>query len=305
MELSNNEQRFLNSLENFKENFHNFHVPQQWSNQNTFNVFHKTKTFGTKEITYFLNESYDDYKVFTSLQTDIKYVFNRFGFRSNNFKQLDNDSINIITSGCSNTFGQEMPNEGIWPTLLANQISKNNNVNLNNLGVSGLETFRIIRNCYSFVENYGKPDYIFLLLPPIQRFLFLDKEYNTFNTKQDPVFTRNIDDLFKTFFKKKSNLPSNLINNIITLKNFESFCNINNIKLFWFSWDRNSQKIYETLNFKNLVNQEKIESNMQNIINNYKNQDDRYWHFAADNDHQGLKFHLCWAASFYDCLSNK
>jgi hypothetical protein len=296
--------QFFNLLKIFQEFLSNFHVPHEWQDKNNFTIFHSNNMFGTKEILYQIQSVDSESRTFASTETDITYKLNKFGFRSDNFENLNSEYINVITAGCSNTFGHEMPNEIIWPRLLERRMNKNKNVKIHNLGVSGLETFRIIRNCYSFVENYGKPDYIFLLLPPVQRFLVLDKKHNFLSVKQDPVFTRSIDEISKTFFKKKSQLSSNVINNILVLKNFESFCKINNIKLLWFCWDRNSQKIYEFLNFNNLIKTETIEHNINNITINFANENHKYWDWAADGDHQGLKFHMSWSDIFYNELKD-
>ncbi len=301
MEQSKTTSELFNALGIFKEDWH---VPQQWSNQDNFIVFHRTNLGGAKEIVYKLTNFNDDIRTFENLDTDIVYKFNSQGFRTDKFDALNHSNINILVAGCSNTFGQEMPNELIWPSILKSNIENDySSVQLYNLGVSGLDTQRIIRNCYKFIENYGKPEYIFLLLPPIQRVIYLNKKSKHFNTMQDPVYSRQITDMTKVFFKNKSSLPGNMASNILTIKNFESFCSTNNIMLSWFCWERVSQSIYEELNFKGLISESNFADKTQllmSTIDKDEQESNKYWHFTADNDHPGSKFHLTWSSLFFD-----
>jgi len=271
-----------------------------WSNSDNFSVYYNG---GSTEIIYYCdNINEDGTKVYKSNNSLIEYNFNKDGFRTENFKNIDNKKINILTAGCSNTFGQSMPEKYLWSNILKNNFNKDN-IQLYNLGISGLDTARIISNCYNFINIYGKPDYLFLLLPPIQRSLVLNKN-KEMHTRQEPLFVRNMDDFVKNMFKNKSKLPIFLYNNLIHLVNLETFCSINNIKLIWHSWDSNAQAIYQNCSFKNNISNEEVYNEIQNIINLYKKENNEIlfnplWEFAEDNDHQGLKWHTAWANVFY------
>lgn len=300
MERNNIDKDFL-SVINKMITVDGWYNPQQWFNSNSFNLYYNG---GSQKIYYnYVGTQEDERKIYKSKDAEVTYYFNKEGFRTKQFNLLNKNNINILTAGCSNTFGQSMPEEKIWPTILKNKIS-NNNVDLYNIGVSGLDTGRIIANCYNFIKKYGAPDYLFLLLPPIQRSLVLSKN-NEVATLQDPILVRSISDLSKALFKKKSKLPIILYNNLIHLINLETFCITNNIKLFWHSWDNNSQEIYEKCLFNNNISNQIFSKEMHNIIELYEiNGDtlsaDKYWEFAEDNDHQGFKWHLTWANTFFN-----
>ena len=50
-----------------------------------------------------------------------QYSMNTHGFRSQHFKVLKKEDINILYAGCSMTFGVGLPYEYIWPNLSVNQ----------------------------------------------------------------------------------------------------------------------------------------------------------------------------------------
>lgn len=70
------------------------------------------------------------------VDADITYDINTWGFRSRG--QVEFEDITgptLITMGCSFTFGTSLPQEQIWPQLLADRL----NVELANIAVPGLE----------------------------------------------------------------------------------------------------------------------------------------------------------------------
>jgi len=317
--MEKNNELFFDSLEIFETEWHSLkrsvkHRPLILNDKNQNEEKYYVSRLNKKnknlieEVSYTLKENKNGLKTFVNsnpndIYKEIEYVLNKYSFRTHVFELLKTNEVNILTSGCSNTFGQEMPNELIWPSLLKNiveQKNKNINVKLYNLGVPGLDTTRIITNCYTFIEKYGKPDYICMLLPPIQRTLRLDKDNKLFKTKQDPDYFDNVEHFAKIFFEKKSTLSLEFFNNIFTIKNFETFCKINNIKLAWFCWEKISQKIYENLNFNNLISLINFENETVELLTEHKKNNNKYWHFAADNNHLGLIQHISWSNLFFD-----
>ena len=295
-----NNNKLIDTLSFFSEKNTWLLIPKFYINTD-FTMMHG---FGEKEVKYYLTEEKNNIKTFKSNETDIVYNFNESSFRSDNFKPFERDNLNILVSGCSNTFGQELLEENMWSNILKKQLNQiNNKTVLYNISSPGLDTTRIIRNIYIFIEKYGKPDYILLLLPPIHRTLFL-KDNNEFKyffgMNEEPRIKESITTLTNSFFKHGSNLPIIFANHIVHLKNLETFASLNNIKLYWHCWEQDSGIIYDSLNFKNNISQIYFYQKEQEIIDSYKNQKFKYWEKAADGMHAGFCRNLIWANGFYD-----
>ena len=102
---------------------------------------------------------YDDYRVIEHGQTI--YNLNKNGYRSPDFCK----NVDILTSGCSFTYGAGVPENYIWPQILSNL----SNLKYNNLGFSGNSVGKIIRDIFSYFKEFGHPKYLFCLFPPFER----------------------------------------------------------------------------------------------------------------------------------------
>lgn len=306
MEANNNFKKNIGILNNLFFGWHNQLNKTSLDKNRDANLFEIRNPRVDQAPFYYLKNNENDRFIFQNNQTEVEYNLNKQGFRTDNFKAIENGEKNILISGCSMTFGTAMPLEKTWPEILKNKLNKNDKTNVYNLGVSGLDTTRIISNCYNFITEYGIPDYILLVLPPIYRSLIISRNLQVRQRpmlEEDPI--KYINGLFEqgedeNFFK-----PMVLYNNIISLINLESFCKINNIKLIWFSWDESSQFIYENLDFKNILTKQYFLNKLEYVIEKYEKdlKKDRNWDFADDKDHPGLKLQLTWSEMFYDCIT--
>jgi len=265
-----------------------WHTHGNWGNSNEFKMY---KSDGS-QTTYFKYLEKDGYTYYKSDENNIEYRFNRDGFRTENNNK---GSQFILTAGCSNTFGYQLPESHTWPSIMKNEYLKTKNVY--NIGITGLDSIRIIRNCFNFIEIYGGPEYLFIILPPFQRTIVVNEQEIT--TEQLPRFFNDKKDFEKHIKKNKFNLQNILYNNIMTIKNLESFCKQKNIVLKWFCWDEISQEIYEKCNFQNLISSNNFAIIKQNNINNVE-----YWDWAHDNNHPGFKWQDMWARTFINSINN-
>lgn len=185
------------------------------------------------------------------------YKINQFGFRG----EIDQDS-DVFASGCSITFGIGVPESGRWTNLLGNKINKN----VTNLGSPGASVESICNNIIQYSLNNKMPKEIFCLFPDFFRsMVVIDKEfYKSKNDKTPP----NWDHLELTYCNPKisehkhsllmevkdqkyiedSTSPHQLIlDSVNSIYILESFCLTNNIKLYWSTWDINSNLVIEEL----------------------------------------------------------
>jgi hypothetical protein len=166
---------------------------------------------------------------------DVEYRLNSDLFRSDHFKK-EHDGLHIVFSGCSSTEGVGIKQEHTWAYKTYDELSKTKKIDgYYNLGQSNSGYHQIIGNFLTYVEKYGKPDYLFVLLPNIQRrYKYLEEENyweyvsypqpGSVTPTEGPRF--EIDDYISVFPAWAK-----------TWQSFINYCKANKIKLFWSTWD--------------------------------------------------------------------
>jgi hypothetical protein len=256
-----------------------------------------------------------DYQKEDNIKYNLEYNLNSHGYRCDEFTNT-HEGLHILFVGCSNTFGEGVKKNKLWTHFLYNQILKNNKVSgYYNLGICGSTIFEQIKNCYRYIRKYGTPDYIFMLLPEMER-----------------------DHLY---FKESRNL---LLMHIVDIyKMFEDFCNSKNIKLISTTWVMKDNDFWKDLKekvedmplthgeyytedsfysefvghsaYKNLEVIEKYSKTFKVLDENilYKNvyefanlyPNDKNLYVAQDrNKHYGHAFHYAWYKYFYERFCN-
>lgn len=202
----------------------------KWYSSDTLDKFNSV----SKENTYSLN--------------DISYVFNEFGFRSENFSSIKEDEPVVLYGGCSITAGVGLPIDHVWSSMLNKKIAKDiqKDIKLYSLAHGGLSIDTIVRLVYVAVNNNViKPDIVFLNLPPIWRKeMFEYKMYNISTFQYLPNYTPNIEQrgLVKAW-EKFVNLPYMLNDTFKNLLMLKYFLESKNIPMFFTFWDQ--QDLYD------------------------------------------------------------
>ena len=259
----------------------------------------------------------DGYTSYTSLNEknknpEVIYKLNKDGFRTENFKKLDDKTFNVLASGCSCTYGQGVPQQYSWPEILAKKLQTklSKPIKMHNLGVMGASIHLTIKNAMAFIRKYGAPDEIYLLLPPDSRKLVYVDRIKKFTSMvmssggykkmfhgKDPETKR----FYESYCKEDSYLLS-----ITLIGFFEDFCSSNNIKLIWTHYDEiDDEDLYNKVGFRF------YKKYTINDCNDYHDQDciDKmpkniegipHWKIGADDDHPGVWWHTEVAKMFYD-----
>lgn len=272
------------------------------------------------------------------------YEINEFGLRG----KID-ESADIVASGCSITFGLGVPEEARWTNILSNKINKS----VANLGNPGASVKSICNNIIQYCLNNKMPKEIFCLFPDFFRsVVVVDKEFfqsrmlggvRNSLAKEDklsliycnPKINRYKNSLFMEIEDKKyiedSISPHQLIlDSVNYIYVLESFCLANNIKLYWTTWDRNTQMIIERLqnikNFKlkNFIKflgpqDHRLNCNSDSevnctLYNDSKFRNSPWWILGSDvtmlngkmtkeNSHPGIHFHHHVSDLFYNLRS--
>lgn len=161
--------------------------------------------------------------------TPVTYKFNSQGFRCEEFTE----EPSVMFLGCSFTFGLGVPNENIWPTLVAQSLGLKS-VNLGQAGGSHDAAFRL---CHRWI-NQIKPKVCILLSPPMYRIEVIEPDMITFFTT-----TRIQKDKFSEFYdawlSTETNSQMNMLKNTLAI---ESLCKQNGTRFIK----------YDSTNFKRL-----------------------------------------------------
>jgi hypothetical protein len=186
------------------------------------------------------------------------YEINALGFRGKVY-----DNAEVLASGCSLTFGLGVPELGRWTNFLESKLNKS----VMNIANPGASVATVCSQIIQYCMNNKMPKEIFCLMPDFFRnMVVVDKEF--YESKIDRKKVKETDQLQLMFcnprvFQNANSVvmqitdkkyiedytsPHQLIMNSINyIYILESFCLINNIKLYWSTWDTSSALIMEEL----------------------------------------------------------
>jgi hypothetical protein len=229
---------------------------------------------------------------------EFTYKFNNYKFRSDDFF-IEDASENYLFSGCSHTFGLGLPIETTWGYQVNQSL---NGKKFLNLAVSGSSYKQIFLNIYKYLNLFDKPKAIFLLLPDLNRYDYIDTISKVKFLKTSYFISSSLYSKSEELLKMLNyeTLFFNFINEIVVL---EMYCKKLGIPLYWSTWN---ERLYsEIISFK----QNHHESNI--ILNNFVYWDEscypdqnntlfnkKYKLYARDKEHFGTIAH----EFFYNCF---
>ena len=238
--------------------------------------------------------SINEYKKSNEDVVDITYKYNNYGYRSEDF--IKNKPADLLTLGCSHTFGVGLPIEKTWPSLLSQDL----NITMHNLGVSGDSAIGQVHRAFWYFENVGVPKKIAAVFAS-NRMLTIElpnKNKTTVSNKNvykgivTPAFLMN------KHFKNYSKSP-HIFEEVVSEENaflytflsiyiLQSFCKINNIEFAFYVYESIDKKIKEFFNnFCDLEEILKTKNAYENNFNCHKqHEEDPLFYAAADR-----KFH--------------
>lgn len=245
------------------------------------------------------------------------YEINRYGLRG----EID-DNSDVIASGCSITFGLGVPELGRWSNLLSNKINKS----ITNLGIEGASIKSICIDIINYCTNKKMPKEIFCFFPGLFRnTVVVDKNYYRPDTEQqgdaqhwlrltystpDIIHYKNFlymdfnnFDINKQYSKNWVSPHQLILDSVNFIYILESFCLTNNIKLYWTTWDVNSNLImgellkiedFKLKNFTPFFPFKSVES-LGNFVEKT----------CKSNHDSEFKDHICWEIGSDYAIINK
>lgn len=263
-------------------------------------VFNSNKSNNKMNSGYWEDDYYYTHNVHTMrLSRDLLYRLNKQGFRCNNFKPVDKKKFTVLYSGCSVTFGQDLPEEMLWTKLITKELSKNKDVEEYNLSIMGGSIFLTLSNICAFINTYGMPDLIIALMPDITRTVTFDPVTSEFfdltPRTQKPDAKNFVDQL----------MPENLLlNNLLMLKLLEVLCKNAGSKFLVSTYDGLTDDCFSMFandldcwfDSKNLI------SGPRSVKQDYEEHESPYWKIAGDGRHPGGGWHERFAKRVLEVL---
>ena len=178
----------------------------------------------------------------------------------------------ILISGCSMTVGGGIEKEEIWADILCKKM----NLEYNNIALSGSSVGRQVRGIFTYIKEFGPPEYIFALFPGFNRIeLPNNQNFFKFNNKKDNIndyiTTANVQTdashkYFKMPYEPEFIFPQDMCQYYSNLQimYLEEYCKALGIKLYWATWH---QKQYEILDHVRRYSSNLYQMSITNPIN--------------------------------------
>jgi hypothetical protein len=220
------------------------------------------------------------------------YQKNSLGYRSDEFKK-NHDGLHILFSGCSATYGEGLEENEIWAKQVYEKISSNQPTSgFYNIAVPGMGIIYIVFHIFKYINNFNKPDIIFINFPTSGRFLSYDKK-----KKQH---------YYENFYANTQRVANNLLEIIPVLEYqylymLEQYCKDSGIMLIYGTWGKGYEFKNDTT-LKSFIDID-VEKKIVNYLNN--NIIEKSDLLARDNMHYGPIYHKLWAEMMYNEYMNR
>ena len=267
---------------------------------------------------------------------NVSYVVNSDGYRS---KEL-NDVADLMTLGCSHTFGSGLPEEKVWPSLLADKLE----MSLVNIAFAGDSAMGQVRKAFSYFRRYGNPKIIVCMFPlfrmeiPVDKDLLWPQKLLLGDGYRQPKLAKiEILPIKKEKYVKLPYDPEKLLTMEVAFHYthmmiyiLEQYCKSNNIKFVWNIWqepydfvheyitrfDDSSHKNYCPTSFSQWGLQTNEDGTIKEFLDHsltvtchQEYMDDYFFYSASDinhgHPHSGFHKHIHIADEFFDFINKE
>jgi hypothetical protein len=258
-----------------------------------------------------------------------------YKINSNGYRGEDIDGVSdLMTLGCSFTFGVGLPEEKVWPSLLAEKMG----MSLVNLASPGDSAMGQIRKAFDYFSIHGHPKVIVCLFPtlrieiPIKPDRLFPKNMSKDN--YDPIAKIEVR-VNDSKYAKAPFDPCEILTPEVPfyythmmIRMLEQYCESHGIKLVWSVWEDFYKDVYRFVQaidlnvYKNFceLSFSKWSRQIENgVLKEYKNhelsvtchneyQDDFFFHSASDTfhgidqTHAGFHRNIHISEEFYDFI---
>lgn len=225
--------------------------------------------------------NHPDHDRFGYLDDVQEYRLNSYGYRGPEF----NSNTDLLFAGCSFTYGTGIPEDGIWGSLIAQQM----NMSYNNISSSGASIDWIVRQLFAYFKKYGNPKTLLCLFPnPTKIFFASDSEILISDDGYVEKTTQDIHGLKSLFsttlhraleprdrpeYSKKPHKLEDVVSMdfviqtcMQSIRSLEQYCRATGINFYWSTWSKDFSFILEQQGLVDLYD-----------FNNYVRLDHHLW----------------------------
>ena len=205
----------------------------------------------------------------TPWMQDNKYSLNSDGLRCDEFFEISKND-HILFAGCEYTLPIDYDLEHSWAFNIYRYFLGRNDT-YRNLSYPGADPEKIVSNIIKYIDTYGAPKKIFVLMPEIIRSYGYWPEGKVFKPKMYRQL-QSENGKEHNDMAKPNNVPIQKLSlsYIRWCWALESYCKAINSELYWSTWDKETSNILITLGFNNFFETE----------NNLLDQNEIYSHFV-------------------------
>lgn len=237
----------------------------------------------------------------------VVYEYNSDFFRCDDFSKNHSEETHVLFAGCSQTEGVGAPLETVWTKMLLQELGSNSK--FYSIAKAGFGWQKIITNFMIYVEKYGAPEYLFILLPNLGRFFIWENESFVYVQRYPNKKTYDNGGRAKGVLEEQD-LTENehkrsFVDFSISWKLFEKYCESIGTKLLWSSWDYNENKNYKLAN----ISKNYIDLSAEKLMDYIRlaRPDGKMLPFdiSRRDGHAGVLVNEYWAAAFKEEISNR
>jgi hypothetical protein len=191
------------------------------------------------------------------------YRTNYDGYRSNDFLV----GTELVSAGCSFTYGSGVPEETIWANVVANSLNVSGSV----LARPGASIFSIVEDLFRYFRTYGHPKTVLCLFPDLERLEVPCDGKIIVSPRDNPVvdtvhIMHDDDANRRKYIKKPFNMHQvttkdmAIYHSVRSIRMLEQYCNQVNIRLIWGTWNKEFNNLaiemnkYKDRKFDNFFN---------------------------------------------------
>jgi len=236
------------------------------------------------------------------LTETIKYSLNNYGQRSSDYYKLLDTDFNILFAGCSITFGEFLPEGYAWPHHVYNYYKEeySNLGPYRSISFLGGSATEIILNVFKYIDLYGRPNVICILLPDMFRYYEPKLDGSSFQHTVEYIPKHGVSDSLMPFRGMQEFVQS--------YRALHIMCKISGIKLLATSWDDLANEKIKDIGFDTygIINNESQDSFIKSLdLDELGQYDERFFYSASDNIHPGLLRQMFFAKHFIDRIANE
>ncbi len=183
---------------------------------------------------------------------EINYKLNNVGLRCDDFKQIADPKNHVVFAGCEFTIPMDVKYENGWAYKVHEEFYKDKS-SFVNISYPGVDSNRLIYNILKYINTYGKPSKLFILMPELIRAYGWWPEAKGFKPK---MYRQHAGGVEHNLMATPHDLPVPLLalKYIQSIMFLDQYCKDTGIDLVLTSWDSQTNVFLSRFNLTGFFN---------------------------------------------------